>query len=78
EYGSVSVRDQKTRWGSCSGKGNLSFNWKLLLLPEPMADYVVVHELCHLKEFNHSSRFWELVERSIPNARHIARELRKG
>lgn len=77
-HGNISVRDQSSRWGSCSGKGNLSFNWKLLLLPEPMADYVVVHELCHLKEFNHSPRFWELVERAIPDARRIARELRKG
>ncbi len=78
EYGSVSVRDQKTRWGSCSGKGNLSFSWKLIMLPERMADYVIVHELCHLKEFNHSPRFWELVSRAIPDCRHIARELRKG
>jgi predicted metal-dependent hydrolase len=78
EYGSVSVRDQKTRWGSCSGKGNLSFSWKLIMLPERMADYVIVHELCHLKEFNHSPRFWELVSQAIPDCRHIARELRKG
>lgn len=77
-HGRITVRDQKTRWGSCSGKGNLSFSWKLIMLPERMADYVIVHELCHLKEFNHSRRFWELVSRTIPDCRHIARELRKG
>jgi predicted metal-dependent hydrolase len=77
-HGRISIRDQKTRWGSCSKKGNLSFSWKLLLLPERMADYVVVHELCHLKEFNHSSRFWALVAQTIPDCRHIAKELRKG
>ena len=77
-YDRVTVRDQKTRWGSCSKRGNLSFSWKLLLLPEQLADYIVVHELCHLKEFNHSSRFWNLVTQAIPEARHIAKELRKS
>lgn len=76
-YGRISVRNQKTRWGSCSKKGNLNFSYRLLFLPRAMADYVVVHELCHLQEFNHSERFWSLVERSIPEYRDIVREMKK-
>jgi predicted metal-dependent hydrolase len=57
----IVIRGQKTRWGSCSHKKNLSFNWKLIMAPEPVIDYVVIHELAHLKEMNHSKRFWELV-----------------
>lgn len=60
--GRVTVRTQKSRWGSCSSKRNLNFNWKLILAPPQCLDYVVVHELCHLTEFNHSPRFWKLVE----------------
>jgi predicted metal-dependent hydrolase len=73
----VSVRNQKTRWGSCSIKGNLSFNYKIAFLPEHIRDYIIVHELCHLKEFNHSRRFWELVVQSIPDYREIRRILKK-
>jgi len=76
-YTGVTIRNQATRWGSCSAVGRLSFSWRLLLLPERFADYVVVHELCHLKEFNHSPRFWTLVARHIPEYRDIVRELRK-
>lgn len=76
-YGRISVRDQKTRWGSCSKTGNLSFNWKLLLLPSEMADYVVVHELCHLAEHNHSPAFWFQVDRTTPDYRDIRRRMRK-
>jgi len=60
-YKKITIRGQKTRWGSCSRKKNLSFNWKLLMAPEPVIDYVIIHELTHLKEMNHSERFWELV-----------------
>jgi predicted metal-dependent hydrolase len=57
----IVIRGQKTRWGSCSHKKTLSFNWRLIMAPEPVTDYVVIHELAHLKEMNHSKRFWELV-----------------
>jgi len=65
--GRVAIRDQKSRWGSCSAKGNVNFNWKLIMAPPPALDYVVIHELCHLYEFNHSPRFWALVEGQQPD-----------
>jgi len=65
----IEVRDQKTRWGSCSTRGTLSFNWRLVLAPFDVLDYVVVHELCHLVEPNHSRRFWRLVEKRRPGYR---------
>ncbi len=64
--GRVAIRDQKSRWGSCSAKGNVNFNWKLIMAPPPALDYVVIHELCHLYEFNHSPRFWARVEAQMP------------
>lgn len=75
-YGAISIRDQKTRWGSCSRSGNLNFNYKLAVVPEHIADYVIVHELCHCKEFNHSQRFWDLVSKTIPNHKEIRKQLR--
>ncbi len=63
----VSIRRQKTQWGSCSRSGTLAFNYKLLLVPPHLADYVIVHELCHLAVFNHSKKFWLEVERMIPD-----------
>ena len=62
----VRIKDQKSRWGSCSSKGNLNFNCLLMLTPPEVIDYVVAHELCHLKEMNHSARFWNEVEKIIP------------
>lgn len=61
-YGRVTIREQKTRWGSCSSKKNLNFNWKLILAPKEALHYVVIHELCHLIHFNHSEKFWKEVE----------------
>lgn len=75
-YKKVSVRNQKTRWGSCSRKKTLSFNYKLIKLPLKYVDYVITHELCHLKEFNHSKNFWKLVEDTIPEYKKIRRELK--
>ena len=68
-YGRITVRNQRTRWGSCSSRGNLNFNCLLMLCPQEVADYVIVHELCHRKEMNHSPRFWALVESQLPDWR---------
>ena len=75
-FRSVTIRNQKTRWGSCSKKGNMSFSYRVALLPPRYADYIIVHELCHLKEMNHSRRFWDLVARTVPDHRDIRRRLK--
>lgn len=66
-YHKIHVKDQKSRWGSCSGKGNLNFNWRLIMAPEEVLDYVVIHELCHLVHMNHSPDFWNLVGQICPS-----------
>jgi predicted metal-dependent hydrolase len=65
----ITIRDQRTRWASCSQKANLSFNWRLVMAPEAVLEYIIVHELCHLKEMNHSPRFWKWVARYCPDWR---------
>lgn len=75
-YKKINIRDQKTIWGSCSQKKNLNFNYRLLFLPEKIRDYIIVHELCHLKEFNHSKNFWALVAKTTPNHKAIRRTLK--
>jgi predicted metal-dependent hydrolase len=76
KYYNISVRKQRTRWGSCSKKGNLSFNYRLIFLQPAEADYIIVHELCHLKEFNHSSKFWTLVAQTVPNYKELRKNLK--
>ncbi len=68
-YGKITVRDQKTRWGSCSQTGNLNFNFRLILAPSEVLDYVVVHELCHRRQMNHSTQFWQEVAQVLPDYR---------
>ncbi len=75
EVMSISIRNQKTRWGSCSGKKNLNFNYKLFFLPPELSDYIIVHELCHLKEMNHSKRFWDLVALQVPNHKECRKQI---
>ena len=77
KYGRVSIRNQRSRWGSCSSKRNLNFNYKITLLPSHLADYVIIHELCHLKVFNHSQTFWDLVAEKAPNYLELVSELKK-
>lgn len=76
KFNKISIKNQQTRWGSCSKKGNLNFSYKIALIPDNLADYLVVHEISHLGEFNHSIKFWNLVSRTIPNYKELRRELK--
>ena len=77
DYGRITIRNQRTRWGSCSSKGNLNFNCLLMLTPPDVLDYFVVHELCHRKEMNHSKAFWNEVEKVLPNYKELVRWLKE-
>ena len=76
-YGRITIRNQRTRWGSCSSKGNLNFNCLLMLMPEEVRDDVIVHELCHRKEMNHSAAFWKQVEAVLPDYRETRKWLKE-
>lgn len=75
-WGRVAIKAHRSRWGSCSSLGNLNFNYRILFLPAHLADYIIVHELCHLKELNHGPRFWALVAERCPNYQRCQAELR--
>ena len=77
-YKKVSIRASRTRWGSCSRTGNINFHFHIVHLPPHLADYLVVHELCHLGAFDHSKKFWELVARAVPEYKEYRKELKKG
>lgn len=76
-YHTISIKNQRTCWGSCSRKGNLNFNYKILFLPENMQDYIVVHEICHLKELSHSKNFWQLVAKTTPDYAVLRKALKQ-
>lgn len=75
-YGRIAIKDQKRCWGSCSTKNNLNFNYKLIFLPTELLDYIVVHELCHLRHFHHRAEFWEEVGKIIPDYKDRVLQLR--
>lgn len=77
EFNTIRVKSMKTLWGSCTPKNNLHFNYKILFIPEGLQDYIIVHELCHLRERNHQKRFWQLVERTLPDWKQRRGELKK-
>jgi predicted metal-dependent hydrolase len=73
----VFIKNSRSRWGSCSSRGNLNFNYKILFLRPELQDYLIVHELCHLKHFNHAPDFWALVAEQVPEYKNLRREIRK-
>lgn len=77
KYENITVKQLKSRWGSCSSKKNLSFNYKIIFLPEELQDYVVVHELCHIKQLNHSPKFWSLVASILPDYQDFKKNMRQ-
>jgi len=76
KWGRVAIRNTKRRWGSCSKRSNLNFCYRVVFLPKDLTDYIIVHELCHLKEFNHSKAFWALVAMTIPDYKTLRKQLK--
>jgi predicted metal-dependent hydrolase len=74
----ITVKEQKKRWGSCSSRGNLNFNWRAVMAPSPVLDYIIVHELCHLKHHNHSREFWNLLASILPDYKNRREWLKKN
>ncbi len=77
-FENIRIKDQKSRWGSCSSRENLNFNWRILMAPEPVCDYVIIHELCHLVFMDHSANFWNLVESICPQYRQYKKWLKEN
>lgn len=78
DYGKITIRDQKTRWGSCSRTNNLNFNWRLIFMPLPVTDYIIIHELAHTIHHNHSKRFHDLVEKFCPDYKEKSKWLKQN
>jgi len=76
-FGEIKIRNQKNLWGSCSKAGDLNFNYRIIFLPPQLRDYIIVHELCHLKEMNHSQKFWALVHSAIPDPKKVRQEFKR-
>lgn len=76
KWNKITIKNTKTRWGSCSQAGNLNFSYRIVYLPSNLAEYLVAHEICHLKEMNHSKRFWGLVEQTIPDYKKLSKEIK--
>ncbi len=76
KYNKITIRNQISRWGSCSKRGNLNFNYRIAQISPVLADYIIVHELCHIGQFNHSVDFWNLVEKTIPNWKELRHKLK--
>lgn len=77
KYNKITIKNTKTRWGSCSRRGNLNFSYRIATLNSVLSDYIIVHELCHLGEFNHSKNFWSLVSKTFPNYIDLRNQLKK-
>lgn len=77
DFETIRIKDQQSRWGSCSSKRNLNFNWRIIMAPEPVCDYVIIHELCHLVFMDHSANFWNLVESICPDYRQYKKWLKE-
>lgn len=75
-YGRIAIKNNRTNWGSCSSKGNLNFNYRILFLAPELQDYIIVHELCHLQEMNHGQKFWQLVAETVPNHKELRTRIR--